>query len=262
MGALALAATALGGWPFALLWLAAGIAVAAEWLAMTRAEPRPSLLGLAAAALAGLVTGQLLALGEPIAGAIAAVAAAAIAVLARTGRDRFWSLAGFGYAAILTLVPVLVRERPDLGVWGVLWMFAVVWATDVAGYFTGRAIGGPKLWPSVSPKKTWSGFAGGVAAGTACGAAVAHLASRSGMALPAPFTVLTLAAALASVGSQAGDLAESAMKRAFAVKDSGRLIPGHGGVMDRLDGFAAVALLVGVALVGARLAGHPGAAGP
>lgn len=262
LATVALLATLQGGWLFALLWLAAGIAVATEWLTMTRAEPRALLSGLALAGLAGLALGRLLSWDEAVALVIMAGAIGATFALAASGRDRLWGVAGFGYAAVLTLVPVLVRDRPDLGIWGVLWMFGVVWATDIAAYFTGRALGGPKLWPSVSPKKTWSGFAGGLAGGTACGTAVAYAAARSGTVLPAGLGILAVAAALASVASQAGDLTESAMKRAFDVKDSGRLIPGHGGVMDRLDGFAAVALLVGLALAGSRLAGQPGSATP
>lgn len=262
LGALALAATALGGWTFAALWLAAGAAVAAEWFAMTRAEPRRLLTGIACAGLAGLVLARAFSAGLGIALLICMLTALALAATAASGRARLWGVSGFVYAAVLTLVPLLVRERPDLGLWGVLWMFAVVWSTDVAAYFTGRTLGGPKLWPSVSPKKTWSGFAGGLVAGTACGAAIVDAALRSGIVPPAGALALAAAAALASVASQAGDLAESAMKRAFAVKDSGWLIPGHGGVMDRLDGFAAVTVLVGLAFAGARLVGQPGAATP
>jgi phosphatidate cytidylyltransferase len=101
----------------------------------------------------------------------------------------------------------------------------------------------------VSPKKTWSGFAGGLVGGTLCGFAVAWIASRSGWTPPVDFAVVVLVSAVASVASQLGDLGESAMKRAFGVKDSSRLIPGHGGVMDRLDGFWSVAALLGLLLL-------------
>ena len=116
-------------------------------------------------------------------------------------------------------------------------MFAVVWATDIAAYFVGRAVGGPKLAPRLSPNKTWSGSIGGLAGAVLAAVLVVHFGGVGGM--PAAIVV---AMALSTV-AQIGDLAESAIKRRFGVKDASSLIPGHGGLMDRLDGFVAAAVL-------------------
>jgi phosphatidate cytidylyltransferase len=254
MAAVALAATWAGGLWFRALWVLAGIAIAAEWMAMTRVEPRQLVTGLAAAGIVGLAWAAAAESGLALLAAVAGGVVAAIAAAAAGMRDRVWGVAGFGYAAVVALVPPALRDRPGLGAVAVLWMFAVVWTTDVAAYFAGRRFGGPKLWPSVSPKKTWSGFAAGLIGGAAAATLLVALAAPG--AIPGGLVAVALASAAASVASQLGDLGESAMKRRFSVKDSGRLIPGHGGVMDRLDGFAAVALLCGLALVGARTAGH------
>src|SRR5215207_68801 len=171
----------------------------------------------------------------------------------RSWRDRSWAAGGFTYAAVIAVVPPLVREHPRLGLVAILWMFAVVWLTDIAAYFAGRRFGGPKLWPRVSPKKTWSGFFGGLVAGVAAGGVVVLVAGRFGVAAPVSFAIVVLFSAVASVLSQLGDLGESALKRRFGAKDSGVLIPGHGGVMDRLDGFWAAAALIGLVLAGVQL---------
>lgn len=154
-----------------------------------------------------------------------------------------WALAGLVYAGSLFVAMWLLRGDARYGLVAVLFLFAVVWATDVMAYFSGRTFGGPKLAPRISPKKTWSGMVGGVVGGVAAGLALLALA---GLSLRGGHVVI---AALLSLVSVAGDLFESAFKRHFDVKDSGHLIPGHGGFMDRLDGFlvaAAVAALVGV----------------
>ena len=252
LGALALAATWAGGWSFAAFWLAAAVVVATEWIAMSRAEPRRILTITAAAGCAAALVAQRTAGGAVAAGTLVA-AAIGLCLIARDGRSRSWALGGLACSAVLVLVPVAVRDRADLAVLAILWMFAVVWTTDIAAFFAGRALGGPKLSPRISPKKTWSGFLGGLIGATIAGVAVVAVGQRYGAPVPGGLPAVAAASALASVSSQLGDLAESAMKRTFAVKDSGRLIPGHGGVMDRLDGFAAVALLFGLALAGARL---------
>jgi len=154
-----------------------------------------------------------------------------------------WVAPGLVYAGVAFLAPVLLRADEPFGMLAILFLFAVVWATDILGYAVGRLAGGPKLWPAVSPKKTWSGALGGTAGAALAGAAIAHL---NGLILPA---IIALSVGL-SIAAQAGDLLESAIKRKFNVKDASQLIPGHGGVMDRLDGFiiaALIALLVGVA---------------
>jgi phosphatidate cytidylyltransferase len=134
-----------------------------------------------------------------------------------------------------------------------IFLFAVVWATDVAAYFAGRLIGGAKLCPAISPNKTWSGALAGVLAGTAAGVAVAVF---GGIHPIAPIIIVSL---LLSVAAQFGDLFESALKRRFGVKDASHAIPGHGGLMDRLDGFIAAALAA--ALIGLARGGIDGAAG-
>lgn len=152
-----------------------------------------------------------------------------------------WVAPGLVYAGIACFAPVLLRADEPFGLIAILFLFAVVWSTDILGYVTGRIIGGPKLWPSVSPKKTWSGAVGGTLGAALAGAAVAQII---GLAL----WPLTYLAAALSIAAQAGDLLESAIKRKFNVKDSSHLIPGHGGIMDRLDGFivaALIALLIG-----------------
>jgi phosphatidate cytidylyltransferase len=254
---IALFATYQGGWLFASLWLLAGIVLLVEWTAMARVEPRWLLQSVLAVGFFALtlchVTGAQFAVGVAVFGLWLGLAV----VLGARARDRLWAAAGFICAAVVVLVPTLVRDHPALGIIGVLWMFAVVWTTDIAAYFTGRRFGGPKLWPRVSPKKTWSGFAGGLVAGTLAGVSVALLAARWGWAQPIATAWIGLLSILASVVGQAGDLAESALKRHFGVKDSGHIIPGHGGVMDRLDAFWAVASLVGLVLIAARLGNSP-----
>jgi phosphatidate cytidylyltransferase len=145
---------------------------------------------------------------------------------------------------LLLAAPVLLRADPGYGIAAILLLFAIVWTTDIAGYFAGRAIGGPKLAPSISPKKTWSGAIAGLAGAMIVVVIAARFIPQTQIG------ALLAVAILLSVVSQAGDLAESAMKRHFGVKDSSQIIPGHGGVMDRLDGFwAAVvcAALIGIA---------------
>ena len=161
-----------------------------------------------------------------------------------------WMLAGLVYAGVLLLGPIILRRDPALGLVAILFLFAIVWVTDIAAYFVGRALGGPKLWPAVSPKKTWSGAVGGTLGGVAAGILVIKLAGL----VVAP--MLVFVAICLSIIAQAGDLLESAMKRHFGAKDASQLIPGHGGLMDRLDGFlTAVAAAVMVGLLRGGLEG-------
>lgn len=148
-----------------------------------------------------------------------------------------WIVAGVGYAAVLLAAPVLLRADSGLGLFAIVLLFAVVWTTDVLGYFAGRAFGGPKLLPAVSPKKTWSG----AVAGTFGAIVVAIIVA--GFFGSFRWTAVALIALMLSVAAQLGDLLESWIKRQFGAKDAGSLIPGHGGVMDRLDGFWAAALI-------------------
>lgn len=154
-----------------------------------------------------------------------------------------WMIAGLVYAGVLLLSPIVLRGDPALGFVAMLFVFAIVWVTDIAAYFVGRAVGGPKLWPAVSPNKTWSGAVAGTLGGIAAGLLVVKLAGL----VVAP--MLVIVALALSVAAQLGDLLESAIKRRFGAKDAGQLIPGHGGLMDRLDGFltaAAAAVMVGL----------------
>ena len=147
--------------------------------------------------------------------------------------------AGFGpvYAGTLVLPVLVLRASVPDGLQAILWLFAVVWGTDIMAYFGGRLVGGPKLWPRMSPSKTWSGFGIGIGAGALAGLAVAPDPSPRG-------SILFVGLAIGAV-AQAGDLFESAVKRRYGVKDASHLIPGHGGVMDRLDGFIAAAVVAG-----------------
>lgn len=140
--------------------------------------------------------------------------------------------AGALYVGIPALSLLVLRDHPD-GVLLTLWAMALVWASDSGAYFAGRAIGGPKLAPAISPNKTWSGFTGGLLSALAFGLVLWWLFS-----LP---LALALSSAWLAALSQAGDLFESHLKRRAGVKDSGNLLPGHGGLLDRLDGLVPVA---------------------
>jgi phosphatidate cytidylyltransferase len=152
-----------------------------------------------------------------------------------------WYLGGFVYAALAALALLWVRERAGQGPDLLLWVFIVVWSTDIGAYAVGRAIGGPKLAEAISPGKTWAGFYGGVVVATVLGGIWALFTGL-------PKLLLLLAPVFAAV-AQGGDLFESWMKRRAGVKDSGRWLPGHGGVFDRLDGLLPVAILTGIAVM-------------
>ncbi|MFO1089813.1 MAG: phosphatidate cytidylyltransferase [Hyphomicrobiales bacterium] len=153
-----------------------------------------------------------------------------------------WTVLGVPYVSLPPLAMLGLRQDPDFGLAAILFLFAVVWAADTAAYFSGRIIGGPKLWPSISPNKTWAGLYGAMG-----GAAIAGAATGAFAGLPSLWPVTVIAAVLAVV-EQGGDLFESALKRAYGFKDAGRLIPGHGGLLDRVDGLVAAA--VAAALLG------------
>ncbi|TXL76721.1 phosphatidate cytidylyltransferase [Vineibacter terrae] len=155
-----------------------------------------------------------------------------------------WLLFGYAYIALAVLAALWLRHDAQFGLMTFLWLLAAVWATDVFAFFTGRSLGGPRLAPTVSPSKTWSGLAGGVLAAALVSVAFMAWSAASGL-------WLALWGALIAIVAQLGDLAESAAKRHFGLKDSGRLIPGHGGILDRVDGLlAGLLFLAAVRLLG------------
>jgi phosphatidate cytidylyltransferase len=251
--AAALLALYVGGGAFGVFWLIAGFAVNWEWQGLVGGERR---MGRVVAGAAAVTTAS--AFGRyGLASAAAlqmAIFALIAAILAGPGR-RLWAGGGVVYAGVLTFSVCWLRESPQFGALAIAFLFAVVWGTDVFAYFGGRRIGGPKLWPRVSAGKTWSGTITGVVSGALLGLVAVYIGGGAALASLQTFLVGLAAASV----SQAGDLFESAVKRRFGVKDSSHLIPGHGGVMDRLDGFifaCAFAAAIGVARGGASAAAN------
>lgn len=231
---LALVTAYSGGWAFVLFWSAAALAVLWEWMELVAGKAhRPLFISCAGAVVAA---GLLVWLDRPISALLMLGLGALAAAIFSSSARRLWVTFGIGYAGALLLAPILLRHDAAYGFAVIALLFAVVWTTDVCGYFAGRALGGPKLMPVVSPKKTWSGAIVGTAGAMIVGLLVVSLfGSFNTVAILAITFVL-------SVLAQFGDLFESWVKRKFGAKDSSRLIPGHGGVMDRLDGFWAAAV--------------------
>ena len=231
---LALVVAYSGGLPFALFWGIAALLVVWEWMTLV-VGPNYRLLVLSCAA-AIAVADFLAWLGRPVTALFLVGLGALAGAIFAPGERRLWVMAGTGYAGGMVLAPVFLRADAGFGFVVVVLLFAVVWTTDVLGYFAGRAIGGPKLWPAVSPKKTWSGAIAGT-----LGAVVVALLVAAQFGSFDRIAIIGVALLL-SVVAQAGDLFESWVKRQFDAKDSSHIIPGHGGVMDRLDGFWAAAV--------------------
>lgn len=256
LAAAVLLLTWLGGMPFRLLSAAIALAIFYEWSRMSRPTsdagwPVGGLAMLPEVAIL-LFAGALVA-GVP-ALALIGLAGASTVILWGVGRLRgemAWEAAGFGYAALSGLSLALLRGNDAAGLIAILFLFAVVWATDIFAYFVGRKIGGPKLAPAISPGKTRSGALGGAVGGVVAGLLLASVAGVGNL------FALAIVALLLSVISQAGDLFESWVKRRHGYKDSGSLIPGHGGVMDRVDGLVAAAFALYVIGWMSGSADHP-----
>jgi phosphatidate cytidylyltransferase len=238
---LAIGAAYLGGLAFLVFWTIAALGVLWEWDAMVCAHDKKPVFTIGSVAIIGF--GLLWAIDQPIPAMILiALGALGVATLASKIR-RLWCVSGMIYASAILIAPVLLRADPIWGFVAMIFLFAVVWLTDIAAYASGRAFGGPKLMSRVSPNKTWSGAIGGLVVGVGGGMAVAQFAGIGNL------VAIGIVACGLSVFSQAGDLLESALKRQFSVKDTSGLIPGHGGLMDRLDGFfmaVVAAVLIGL----------------
>jgi phosphatidate cytidylyltransferase len=232
----AIAIAYAGGWLWTTLVTLAAIGLYVEWLMIVGVARETRVVTSGAVALA--ISGLCLALGRIDASLLALTLGLAAVALLSPGR-RNWIATGFGYAAAAQIASVLVRLDQVWGFVALILVLLVVWVTDIGGYFAGRGIGGPKLWPRVSPKKTWAGAVGGFVASLVIAAGFAAF----GLGKTGP---LLLLGAVLSIASQLGDLFESAVKRRFGVKDSSHIIPGHGGLMDRLDGFVAAIVLAAV----------------
>ena len=244
----AIATAYAGGWSWLGLVLLAAIGLYVEWLMIVGAV-RSRALTIGVVTLVSAGTG--LAFGR-IELALGILALGVIVVALVCSEQRGWIALGLCYVSAALFASVLVRLDQVWGLAALMLVLLIVWATDIGGYFAGRGLGGPKLWPRVSPKKTWAGAIGGFVASLLVATGFAALGF--GKLIP-----LLLLAAVISIVSQLGDLFESAVKRKFGVKDSSHIIPGHGGLLDRLDGFVfavVVAALIGFLRHGADGAGR------
>ena len=230
LAVIAIASVVLGDWWAAVV---AGIVMAAihqEWTWLTEELRRPAVY---------YTVGLIIALAYVAAGMAqtgVVLVAIGVATAAVSSGSAFRPI-GVAYAGLFGLSVLLIRYSPDLGLSATLILFAVVWGTDIIAYFAGRTIGGARLWPIVSPNKTWAGAIGGLIGGVVAAlvaAALLQVAITPG---------LVIVVALLSIAAEGGDLFESWVKRQFGQKDSGWLLPGHGGFMDRVDGLVAAATL-------------------
>ena len=231
----AIAIVYAGGWLWAALVTLAAIGLYVEWLTIVDTRS-PRVMA------AGIVTlfGAAVWLGVGRIGATYVIVVLGFIVAALLSpHRRGWTALGGCYAFSALTASVLLRLDQVWGFTALMFVLLIVWVTDIGGYFAGRGIGGPKLWPRVSPKKTWAGAIGGFALSLAIAAGFAGF----GLGRAGP---LLLLGAVLSIASQLGDLFESAVKRRFGVKDSSQIIPGHGGLMDRLDGFVAAVVLAAI----------------
>lgn len=249
LAALAVGATLLSPWSFLVLVMVGGVIVTWEWGRLTRGKGFDGTALVAEISVAAIAV--FVALGRPdYALLLLAAAAAAIGVTTFAAGGAVWSVAGLVYAALPAAALVWLRSDPSLGLIAILYLFAVAWTTDTASYAAGRLIGGPKLAPRISPNKTWSGFVVGALVPALVGIAFA-VALKSSSAV-----WLALVSVALALACQMGDLMESWVKRRFGAKDMSQLIPGHGGLLDRIDGLLVAAVLAG--LIALRDPAQPG----
>lgn len=234
MAAIAFLLAYAGPLPFALLILACAVVISWEWGRLVRGVTFD--LGFYVHAIAVTAAIALAAAGYAALAVAMLIIAAITLIPLYVGRGARLSALGVFYVGLPAVALLWLRSDEPFGFTAVLFVFAVVWGSDTAAYAAGRAIGGPKLWPRVSPNKTWAGLLGALAAGAAAAAVFAALEPEA-----STVRLLLLGVGLAFV-AQAGDLAESALKRLFNLKDASDLIPGHGGFMDRMDSIVAAAV--------------------
>jgi len=237
LAAIAIADIWVGGSAFTLM-IAAGVGIVFwEWGTMHQTPVAWRIAGL----LVLVAVSVFAHLGQPLAAlAVLGTAIALFALLTVLARmpGKRWLSTGLAYAGLPAIALIWLRGQPD-GFALVMWTMALVWATDIFAYFVGRAIGGPKIWTAVSPNKTWAGLVGGM---VAAGLFSALFGLYRGW--PQPFLMLVALGMALAVVAQAGDFFESWLKRRAGVKDSGRILAGHGGMMDRVDGLVPVVCLV------------------
>lgn len=233
MAPVVLAAVWFGGWIFHLLIVVGAVLGMLEWVNLVPSQRKAGAVAVSVIGIAAVMASEIL-WGPALAIAIA-VASVILLAAAGGGRDKALLGAGIFYVGAGLVGLMWLRDRPEIGLELFLYAMLAVWATDIGAYAAGRTIGGPKLAPRISPKKTWAGLIGGMVSAGLVGWLVALV---SGAALP---LLALLVGALAAVVGQAGDLFESAVKRRYDVKDSGHLIPGHGGILDRIDGLLVAA---------------------
>jgi phosphatidate cytidylyltransferase len=225
----------LGGYVFAAVVGAVFAGVYREWEQMV-ARAKLSVAGMV---MIGLVAAS--GLIYPLAGPLGTAAITGIAIVVAIvfgGAGTLWRIAGLVFVGLVLVAVLAMRGTTYEGIEAGIYLGTVVWMTDSAAFFAGRQIGGEKLAPDISPSKTWSGALGGLALGTAAGTLVWAFVS------PSAWWIGAILSALLSILSQLGDLSESAVKRHFRIKDSGDIIPGHGGLMDRLDSLTFAVLLL------------------
>ena len=249
MAALALGSVLASVWTFVALVIAAGVTVSWEWGRLVRKVGFDAIAGIQSAAVASVAVA--VALSRPGLALIAAIVAlVGTGLLAVSSATVGWSLLGIAYSVLSTWSMVWLRSDPTLGATALLYLLLVAWTTDTASYGGGRLLGGPKLAPTISPQKTWSGLLAGILAPALVGYAFAlFLQDTSAWRL-------TLVSIVIAAACQAGDLGESAVKRRFGTKDMSNLIPGHGGLLDRIDGLLIAA--IAAALIALRDPANPG----
>lgn len=249
LGTIVILAALAGGVWFNVVLVIAGSVAAFEWSRVTatadsRATAGRFPLAMAIGLLGGVAAIALLDLGTTIGIALSAVAVSTVlAGLAAwfAGGRAIWTMLGVAVICGAMLALLMLRQW---GAWPLIWLLACVWASDIGALAAGRTFQGPRIWVRVSPNKRWSGAAGGVVAAAATSVAIGLGSGMGGDTEDLSVTALLSGGVLVSVVAQCGDLAESAWKRHFGVKDSGTIIPGHGGIIDRVDGLVAAAIML------------------